>query len=136
MKNNTEMDVMENQYMGSRYEKEKFIVSERENIQTDLIKITRDKLEIILLKEFNSMKKVSDWKTPASIFITSLITVLTATFKDFLLPKEIWNAIFLLLMLSSGICFLINLVRLLKTHKKDSIGSLINKIANIEEDCG
>ena len=87
MKNNTEMDVMENQYMGSRYEKEKFIVSERENIQTDLIKITRDKLEIILLKEFNSMKKVSDWKTPASIFITTLITVLTATFKDFLLPN-------------------------------------------------
>lgn len=136
MKNNTEMDVMENQYMGSRYEKEKFIVSERENIQTDLIKITRDKLEIILLKEFNSMKKVPDWKTPASIFITTLITVLTATFKDFLLPKEIWNALFLLLMLISGIWFLINLVRLLKTHKKDSIGSLINKIANIEEDCG
>lgn len=136
MKNNTEMDVMENQYMGSRYEKEKFIVSERENIQTDLIKITRDKLEIILLKEFNSMKKVPDWKTPASIFITTLITVLTATFKDFLLPKEIWNALFLLLMLISVIWFLINLVQLLKTHKKDSIGSLINKIANIEEDCG
>lgn len=136
MKNNTEMDVMENQYMGSRYEKEKFIVSERENIQTDLIKITRDKLEIILLKEFNGMKKVPDWKTPASIFITTLITVLTATFKDLLLPKEIWNALFLLLMLISGIWFLINLVRLLKTHKKDSIGSLINKIANIEEDCG
>lgn len=129
---NTEMDVMETQYM----EKEKFIVSERVNIQTDLIKITRDKLEIILLKEFNSMKKVPDWKTPASIFITTLITVLTATFKNFLFPKEIWNALFLLLMLISGIGFLINLVRLLKIHKKDSIGSLINKIANIEEDCG
>ena len=136
MKNNTEMDVMEKQYMGFRYEKEKLIVSERENIQTDLITITKDKLENILLKEFNSMKKVPDWKTPASIFITTLITVLTATFKDFLFPKEIWNAIFLLLMLISGIWFLINLVRLLKTHKKDSIGSLINKIANIEEDCG
>jgi len=136
MKNNTEMDVMENQYMGSRYEKEKFIVSERENIQTDLIKITRDKLEIILLKEFNSMKKVSDWKTPASIFITSLITVLTATFKDFLLPKEIWNAIFVLIMFISCVFFLVNFIRALINSKKNTVENLIKKIANIDDVSG
>ena len=136
MRNNTEEDVMNKHYMIFRYGKEKFIVNERENIQTELIKITRDKLENILLEEFNSMKMVPDWKTPFSIFITTLITVLTANFKDFMFSKEIWNSLFLLLMFISGICFLINLIRVLRTHKKDSIGSLINKIANIEEDYG
>lgn len=136
MRNNTEEAVMNKHYMIFRYGKEKFIVNERENIQTELIKITRDKLENILLKEFNSMKKVPDWKTPFSIFITTLITVLTAIFKDFMFPKEIWNSLFLLLMVISGIWFLINLIRVLRTHKKDSIDSLINKIANIEEDSG
>lgn len=136
MKNNTEMDVMEKHYMGFRYEKEKLIVSERENIQTDLITITKDKLEIILLKEFNSMKKVPDWKTPASIFITTLITVLTATFKDFLLPKEIWNAIFVLIMFISCVLFLVNFIRALINSKKNTVENLIKKIANIDDVSG
>lgn len=136
MKNNTEMDVMENQYMGSRYEKEKLIVSERENLQTDLITITKDKLEIILLKEFNSMKKVSDWRTPASIFITTLITVLTAIFKDFLLPKEIWNALFVLIMFISCVLFLVNFIRALINSKKNTVENLIKKIANIDDVSG
>jgi c-di-AMP phosphodiesterase-like protein len=82
------------------------------------------------------MKKVSDWKTPASIFITSLITVLTATFKDFLLPKEIWNAIFVLIMFISCVFFLVNFIRALINSKKNTVENLIKKIANIDDVSG
>lgn len=136
MQNNKKLDVKNKQELYHLYENEKYIVNERENIKTDLIRITKDKLEIILLKEYNSIRNAPDWKSPASVFFTALITVLTATFKDFIIPKEIWNALFILLMLVSGILLLINIFRVLKIHNKDSIDYLINKIANIEEESG
>lgn len=118
----------------STQENSKYIANERENIKTDLIKITRDKLENILLKHLNVLKFKVSWATPFSLFISTLTTLLTTDFKDFLLKKEIWNAIFILLMIFSGVWFIVNIVLLIKNHKKASIDFLIDKISNVRNE--
>ena len=118
----------------STQENSKYIANERENIKTDLIKITRDKLENILLKHLNILKFKVSWATPFSLFISTLTTLLTTDFKDFLLKKEIWNAIFILLMILSGVWFIVNIILLIKNHKKASIDFLIDKISNVRNE--
>ena len=118
----------------STQENSKYIANERENIKTDLIKITRDKLENILLKHLNILKFKVSWATPFSLFISTLTTLLTTDFKDFLLKKEIWNAIFILLMIFSGVWFIVNIILLIKNHKKASIDFLIDKISNVRNE--
>jgi len=117
-------------------ESNSYIENERENIKTDLIKITKDKLENILLKNIIQITNSSDWKTPLALFITTLTSVLTSDFKDCLLSKDIGQALYLLLIICSFIWFLRSLIRTIKNPKRDVIESLINEISNIKEDDG
>ena len=130
VKKNTEIESMEKRNALYQQEKNRYIENKRENIQTDLITITEDKLENILLKSQNSLTQRSDWKTPVSLFVTTLTTILTSDFKDFLFKKEIWNALYILLIIGSFIWLIVNIIRIIKKPKKETIESLINKIAN------
>lgn len=72
---------------------DKFVNEVHTNTKSDLIEITEDKLEIILLKHLNKLNKVKGWLTPLSLFVTILIVLLTATFKLFAgLSKEVWKS--------------------------------------------
>ena len=123
-------------YKASQWTEFKYIENERQNIKTDLITITKDKLENILLKYSDQSKKRPDWKTPFSVFITTLLSVLTSDFNDFLLQKENWKVLYILIIICSFISFLVNLIRCIKNSKRNSIDSLINQIANIKNDNG
>jgi hypothetical protein len=113
-------------------ESDKFIANKRENIKSDLITITHDKLENILLKHFNKTFSRNKWITPLSLFISILLVLLTATFKDtFGISKDIWNSIFILCCLGNFIWFIVSIIRLIKNWKESSLESLINKIKAI-----
>ena len=60
----------------------KFVDKNVSNVKSDLIEITHDKLENILLKHLKNLDIRNSWITPASIFLTVLIVRLTATFND------------------------------------------------------
>ena len=121
-------------YSLSQYKRSNFIANTRENIKTDIISITTDKLENILLKEYDKIIKRPDWKTPLSIFVTLLITLLTSNFKDFFIPKDTLFFFFFLIMIISFVCFIVNLIRVVKKSRKNPIEDLIKKISNIEND--
>ena len=131
-----EIGVMNKRYLISQQEDRKFIENINENIRSDVIIITRDKLENILLKAYNSRVKKPDGKSPLSIFITTVLSVLTADFKDFLISKEVWQVIFFVMMIISGIWSLVNFIRAKNKSRDVSIENLINKIANVEKDGG
>jgi hypothetical protein len=86
------------------------------------------------VKEYNKIIKRPDWKTPLSIFVTLLITLLTSNFKDFLIPKDTLFFFFFLIMIISFVCFIVNLIRVVKKSRKNPIEDLIKKISNIEND--
>jgi hypothetical protein len=109
----------------------KFIDQVRTNTKSDLIEITEDKLENILLKHLEKLNKVNGWLTPLSLFATILIVLLTAEFKLFFgIEKEVWKAIFALSLLITFIWTLISGFNAIICSKKSSIVFLINEIKN------
>ncbi|CAL2082775.1 conserved hypothetical protein [Tenacibaculum dicentrarchi] len=112
----------------------KFVNQVRTNTKSDLIEITEDKLENILLKHLNKLNKVKAWLTPLSLFITILIVILTSTFKSFVgLEKEVWKAIFVISLIVTFFWTIISSYNAIKCSKSSSIDFLINEIKNKSE---
>ncbi len=61
---------------------EKFVREKRTNVKSDLIEITEDKLENILLKHVQLLEVRKSWITPLSLFVAIMLTNLSATFGD------------------------------------------------------
>jgi len=111
-----------------------FMACKCENIESDLIIITHDKLYNILLKHGYKLGKKFSWLSPLSTFITFLVALLTATFKNIkisdtlCIPKGTLSTIF-------GIGAIISLgytiylaVQAIRYRKDSTIKSLIDKI--------
>lgn len=112
----------------------RFIDKKRSNVKSDLIEITHDKLENILLKHLKNITLMKSWLTPLSLAITLLITRLTATFNDFLTVKaSVWNAVFLLGFLASIVWLIIVLIRMISNRKKASLSYLMCEIKKSDE---
>ena len=113
----------------------KFVSQVRTNTQSELIEITEDKLENILLKHLNKLNKVKGWLTPISLFITILIVLLTADFKPFLgLEKEVWNAIFIISALIALIWSITSIISAIKCSRSSTISFLIKEIKNTNQE--
>lgn len=110
---------------------DKFVNEVHTNTKSNLIEITEDKLENILLKHLNKLNKVKGWLTPLSLFITILIVLLTSTFKAFAgIEKEVWNAIFVITLIITFVWTIISGYQALKCSKSSTIGFLIKEIKN------
>lgn len=74
----------------------KYIKKRYKNVSTSLIEITEDKLELILQKDLERVKKYSDISTPCSVFATLFIAVLTTdSYNSFLgVSGETWSELF------------------------------------------
>lgn len=99
------------------------------NTSVNVISITEDKLENILIKHLAIFKKSKDWIGSLALFITVLATLLTSNFHTLWgLEPAVFQAIFLILLVVSFIYFIITLLNVIR--HKDSIDSLINDIKN------
>lgn len=113
----------------------KFISEAHENIQTELITITKDKLENILLKYLNKLDLKKAWITPFSVFVSLLVALLTADFKEFLnISKELWRAIFLISCIITFVLAVFLIIKALKNKENTSIDSLMNRISAVNAD--
>ena len=75
---------------------DKYIVKKYKNITTSTIEITEDKLELILRKDVEKIRKTSDRMGSIGIFVLLLIAVLTTNnYRKFLgIGGESWQIIF------------------------------------------
>jgi len=105
------------------------------NTKSDLIEITEDKLENILSRFITNLKKAHMWLTPLSLFVSILLVVLTAEFnKNFIgISKDIWTAIFYILLISSFMWLVWSIIYSCRFSKKTRIEYIIGKIKNNQD---
>ena len=104
------------------------------NVKSNLITITEDKLENILLKNIDQKSINKSWITPLSIFITTLITNLSANFIDIYgLKSAVWEAIFILVTIGTAIWLIISIIRIFMNRGKGSLPNLIARIKNAKD---
>ncbi|PKA14339.1 hypothetical protein CH363_19265 [Leptospira haakeii] len=102
------------------------------NTKTDLIEITHDKLENILIKFFRDFERAQGWFTPFSIFITILIAVATTDIKKdfFNIPAIILSSIMYLVLFITLTLFILNFIFYIRNKEKTTIEYLIKTIKN------
>ena len=71
------------------------------NIAQDIIVITHDKVENILLKKKIIPLSRSAWITPFAILLTTLATLATAQFKNWVFQADVWMALFIFISIGS-----------------------------------
>jgi hypothetical protein len=117
----------------SNDESSKFVDKRRSNTKSDLIEITEDKLENILLKHIQCLGLRKGWIAPLSIFIAFFVSLLTASFNSKLgLSADTWQAIFIICSILSGGWFIVSIIKLFINWKSTKIETLINKIKNVK----
>ncbi|HYN86893.1 MAG TPA: hypothetical protein VER55_00115 [Ardenticatenaceae bacterium] len=91
------------------------------NVGQDLIYITEDKVRLRLEEHLEVMERRSAWMVPAGIFVTLLVIFPTATFHDWILSKEVWEAAFLIGVVLSGAWLLAALRHIRTSSSVDTI---------------
>ncbi|WFF97854.1 hypothetical protein [Aeromonas caviae] len=111
----------------------KFVKQRRSNTKSDLIEITEDKLENILIKHLDKISYRSAWIAPASILATLATVKTTATFNDsFGVKAAVWEGMTIIL---GVICLgwtLYTLLRIWYYKSELSLESLLTKIKNTQ----
>lgn len=110
---------------------DKFVDKKRTNTKSDLIEITEDKLENILLKNHKFLDIRKSWINPLSLFLTLLLSQLTADYKEFIgVSKYTWEALFVGGSILALIWFLWTLFRIYTYWDKSSLDYLLKIIKN------
>ncbi|GLR77211.1 hypothetical protein [Aliivibrio sifiae] len=113
----------------NREEESRFVKNKRTNVKSDLIEITEDKLENILLKHLDKMSLKTAWIAPASILVTIATVKTTATFNDsFGIKAPVWEALTIMVGALSIYWLLKVSIKALVNYKHLSMKSLLGKI--------
>jgi hypothetical protein len=68
-----------------------------ENTSQEIIRITVDRLKLVLVEHKNGFERKKEWHTPLGLLITVVLVFITATFKDALgLKADTWAAVFII----------------------------------------
>ncbi|WP_422766853.1 hypothetical protein ACOX9X_11370 [Photobacterium leiognathi subsp. mandapamensis] len=115
----------------------RFVRNHRSNVQSDLIEITEDKLEVILIKHIEKLNIRDSWISPSSMLVAIITAKTTATFNDsFGLSAAVWETIFVLSGIFSAIWLIRNLCLIGINWKSSDLSSLICRIKNSQETTG
>lgn len=101
------------------------------NVKQNVIHITEDKLKVILLEYREKHRQVYSWTTPLGIFLSCLLATITANFEHtWGLSAAVWQAIFIICTVGTGIWFASAGYRAFKNRKGREIKDLIETIKN------
>jgi hypothetical protein len=123
----TELSEVSNPSTGRFVESAAPVTEQTENTDQQIIKITEDKVRLILHDHITIMEKQKEWITPFGIFLTIVITLLTTSFNTFYFDASTWKAIFV-------ICGFLSLIWLVKAScqalNSEGIDDIIDKFKN------
>lgn len=113
----------------------RFVNERRSNVKSDLIEITEDKLENILLKHLKKMGTRKGWLAPLGLFISVVLANVSAIFTEkFGVSANTWEAIFVLASFGSGIWLIVSLIVMGLNWKESTTEFLICQIKDSEQD--
>lgn len=99
------------------------------NVSQECIGTTVDKLKLSLIDNQKIMITQSAWHAPLGIFISLLLTLLTADFKTILgISKYCWQAIFIILAVISFVWLLKTGYKAFIYRSKDPIKEIIENL--------
>jgi hypothetical protein len=115
-------------------ESSRFVRNLRSNVESDLIEITEDKLENILLKHIKQLNIKDSWVSPLSLLVAVAVAKTTASFNYALgLKAAVWEAIFVLVGVGS-VCWLARNSYLIASNwNKSTLDSLMNRIKDSQD---
>lgn len=93
----------------------------KSNLGEIIIVTTEDKIKLCLVEFLGKVASKREWLSPLGIFLTIILTFITADFKDWLVSKDTWRAIFI-------IAAVINFLWLIKTLKNIFISCTVEDI--------
>lgn len=97
-----------------------------DNMQSNVIRITEDKLKVILLENKERIDKKSNFWTPLVLLITLILALCSTEFKEFLsIPKEYWGGFFMFCTLGAVIWLVIELKKIKKVLTVDELAEKI-----------
>jgi len=107
----------------------RFVAEKRSNVKSDLIEITEDKLENILLKHLKKMGTRKGWLAPLGLFISVVLANVSASFNEkFGISASTWEASFILALIASFVWLIVSLISLLLNWKESTTDYLIVQI--------
>lgn len=110
-------------------EDSQFISKRISNVLTNLIQITEDKLKLEVIEYTTNSAKTRNWLAPLSIFLISLLAVITTEFKEaFGVQPSIFEALFYLIIVISLILTIVALWNTFRLRKKCTPDHLIVRI--------
>ena len=114
-------------------EESRFVSTIHSNIKSPLIEITEDKLIVILTRFLQKVRRTLTWSTPLSLFVTLLLTILTADFnKAFLgISKEVWTAIFYISFAGSIAYTIYGGIAAWRAAKESTVENVVEKIKDV-----
>jgi len=99
------------------------------NVAQEYIMITEDKTYRCLTEWQRNVERRESWIAPVSLLVSLTLTFVTATFRDaFGVPKETWQALFMLGIAFSGLWAVRAAVSVLRTRGHQSVEDLIDEL--------
>lgn len=99
------------------------------NLSQDCIVITEDKAFRCLCDWKSKLEHSKAWVAPISLFAPLLLTLVTASFHDtFHISKELWQALFLLGTLGSGIWTVAGFYRAFQSKDNQTVEALLDQL--------
>ncbi len=96
------------------------------NLAQDVIVTTEDRFRLCLQGHVDRLAAKERWLAPVSLFITLLIVLATSTFRQFVLPADTWQAMFIIGTIGSGVWSLVAVVKAFRTDTK--IDTLVSEV--------
>ena len=111
---------------------DRFVDKKYANLRSDIVEITHDKLENVLLKFYQKHALRTAWFNPLSLGVGVALTLSTAEFKTKTMGLDgtTWQAIFVIALVCSIIWLLTNLAWLWWCWNETTIEFLIDRIKN------
>ena len=72
------------------------------NVDQEILVTTVDKIKICLMEHRDCLVAKSEYVTPLSLFLTLVTTLAAASFRDFVLPSAVWQAVY---FICTGLAF-------------------------------
>jgi len=66
------------------------------NVDQEILVTTVDKVRICLMEHRDCLTARSEYVTPLSLVLTIFTTMAAASFRDFILPSAVWQAVYLI----------------------------------------
>ncbi len=101
------------------------------DLTQEIIKITSDRLKLLLHQHLNRLERRRNWIAPAGILATLVIGYPSTTFHDWVFSADVWRATFFIITLTTAVWLVVSIA---KMSKAQTLDDLVEAIKHGRED--